>query len=122
MHRLGTKLIGGFLLLVLMIVVLAFYTAYASQGSLQDSIGQSSVFVANEMLVNMNMAVYNWIDRLEMRAMDQTIQKAVSASNREFGNMVSIPAFMDRMDTEWEGIERRVRAGCPEASGKRRFR
>jgi methyl-accepting chemotaxis protein len=102
MHRLGTKLIGGFLLLVLMIVVLAFYTAYASQRSLQDSIGQSSVFVANEMLVNMNMAIYNWIDRLELRGMDQVIQEAVSASNREFSGLVSIPAYMDRMDAEWE--------------------
>jgi X-X-X-Leu-X-X-Gly heptad repeat protein len=102
MNRLGSKLIGGFLLLVLMIVVLASYTAYASQRSLQESIGQSSVFVANEMLVNMNMAIYNWIDRLELRAMDQTIQKAVSASNREFDTLVSVATFMAGMDAEWE--------------------
>ena len=69
MKTLGAKLIGGFLLLLLMIVALAFYATLASQKSLQDSIGQSSVFVANEMLVNMNMAIYNWIDQLELKAM-----------------------------------------------------
>jgi len=56
MKSLGMKLIGGFLLLLLMIVAVAFYSSFASQRSLQDSIGQSSVFVANETLVNMNMA------------------------------------------------------------------
>ena len=102
MNRLGTKLIAGFLLLVLMIMILAFYAAYASQKSLQDSIGQSSVFVANEMLVNMNMAIYNWIDRLELRGMDDTIQSTVAASNRTYDTLISVSAHMDRMGREWE--------------------
>jgi methyl-accepting chemotaxis protein len=106
MNRLGTKLIAGFLLLVLMIMVLAFYAAYASQKSLQESIGQSSVFVANEMLVNMNMAIYNWIDRLEMRGMEQAIQKTVSASNRDFDTLISVSAHMDRLDKEWEAASK----------------
>jgi methyl-accepting chemotaxis protein len=106
MNRIGTKLIAGFLLLVLMIMVLAFYAAYASQKSLQESIGQSSVFVANEMLVNMNMTIYNWIDRLELRAMDQTIQRTVSASNRDFDTRISVSAHMDRMDKEWEAASK----------------
>jgi methyl-accepting chemotaxis protein len=106
MNRLGTKLVAGFLLLVLMIMALAFYAVYASEKSLQDSIGQSSVFVANEMLVNMNMAIYYWIDRLELRAMDQTIQKTVSASNRDFDTMISVSAHMDRMEKEWEAASK----------------
>ncbi len=106
MNRLGTKLIAGFLLLVLMIMALAFYATYASQKSLQDSIGQNSVFVANEMLVNMNMAIYYWIDRLELRAMDQAIQKTVSASNRDFDTMISVSSYMDRMDKEWEAASK----------------
>jgi methyl-accepting chemotaxis protein len=106
MNRLGTRLIAGFLLLVLMIMVLAFYAAYAGQKSLRDSIGQSSVFVANEMLVNMNMTIYNWIDRLELRAMDQTIQRMVTESNRDFNALPSVSAHMNRVDDEWEAAAR----------------
>src|SRR4030042_907738 len=106
MNRLGTNLLAGFLLIVLMIMALAFYAVYASQKSLQDSIGQSSVFVANEMLVNMNMAIYYWIDRLQLRGMDQTIQRTVSASNRDFDTMISVSSYMDRMDKEWEAASK----------------
>jgi methyl-accepting chemotaxis protein len=101
MKTLGTKLIGGFLVLLLMIVAVAFYSSFASQKSLQDSIGQSSVFVANEMLVNMNMAIYDWIDRLEQRSGTQLVRIAVEASNGQFDRMGNPSTYMDRMEKEW---------------------
>jgi methyl-accepting chemotaxis protein len=101
MKTLGMKLIGGFLLLLLMIVAVAFYSSFASQKSLQDSIGQSSVFVANEMLVNMNMAIYDWIDRLEQRGGTQVVRMKVEESNREFDAMEAPSVYMDRMDKVW---------------------
>jgi methyl-accepting chemotaxis protein len=101
MKTLGMKLIGGFLLLLLMIVAVAFYSSFASQKSLQDSIGQSSVFVANEMLVNINSAVYNWLDRLEQRAVDGLIPQTAEISNRQFAALSFPGAYMDRMDAEW---------------------
>ncbi len=101
MKTLGMKLIGGFLILLLMIVAVAFYSSFASQKSLQDSIGQNSVFVANEMLVNMNLAIYDWIDRLEQRAATQAVRTRVEASNREFDAMGSPSIYMDRMEQAW---------------------
>jgi methyl-accepting chemotaxis protein len=106
MNRLGTKLIASFLLLVLMIMVLAFYATYASQKSLQHSIGQGSAFIANEMLVTMNMTIYYWIDRLELRGSEEAIQKAVLASNRDFDALISLSAHMDRMGKEWEAASK----------------
>ena len=101
MKTLGMKLIGGFLILLLMIVAVAFYSSFASQKSLQDSIGQNSVFVANEMLVNMNLAVYDWIDRLEQRAATQAVRTRVEASDREFDAMGSPSLYIDRMEQAW---------------------
>ncbi len=101
MKTLGMKLIGGFLLLLLMIVAVAFYSSFASQKSLQDSIGQNSVFVANEMLVNMNMAIYDWLDRLEQRAETRLVRTEVDASNRDFDGMNAPLTYMDRMDQVW---------------------
>jgi methyl-accepting chemotaxis protein len=101
MKTLGAKLIGGFFFFLLMIVALAFYAAYAGQRSLQDSIGQSSIFMANEMQVSMNMAVDDWIDRFELRGETQLVKKIVEASNREFDRMDSPSQYMDRMDQVW---------------------
>jgi methyl-accepting chemotaxis protein len=101
MKTLGMKLIGGFVLLLLMIVAVAFYSSFASQRSLQDTIGQSSVFVANEMLVNMNMAIYDWIDRLEQRGGTQFVEGMMKASNREFDGMNAPSIYMDRMESAW---------------------
>jgi len=101
MKTLGTKLIGGFLILLLMIAAVALYSSFASQKSLQNAIGQSSVFLANEMLVNMNLAIYDWIDRLEQRADTQAITRLVETSNKEFDAMGSSSDYMDRMAGAW---------------------
>ncbi len=101
MRRLGTKLITGFAFFLVMIVAVGLYSSLASQASLQSSIGQSSVFVANEMMISMNSALYNWIDRLEIRGTEPAIQAAARASNREFDGMESADAYMDRTESAW---------------------
>ena len=83
MKSLRMKLIGGFVIFLLMIVAVAFYSSFASQSTLKQAIGQSSVFVANEMLVNMDLTIFYWIDRLELRTLDPLIQQAVEESNRQ---------------------------------------
>jgi methyl-accepting chemotaxis protein len=101
MKSIGTKLIGGFLILLMMIVAVALYSSFAGQKSLQTAIGQSNVFVANEMLVNMNLGVYNWLDRLELRVLEPLIQQTVERSNRHYASMASPEAYIDRVDQEW---------------------
>jgi methyl-accepting chemotaxis protein len=101
MKRLGFKLIGGFVILLLMIAAIAFYSSASSRKSLQESIGQDSVFVASEMLVNINMAVYNWLDRLELRTLDGGIQQAVDLSNRQFAAGAFSGDYSDMMEAEW---------------------
>ncbi len=103
MKRLGTKLIAGFALFLVMIVAVGLYSSLAGQASLQSSIGQSSVFVANEMMISMNFTIYNWLDRLEIRATEPVMQAAVRASNREFDAMESADAYVYRMESAWGG-------------------
>ena len=122
MKRLGTKLIAGFAFFLVMIVAVGLYSSLAGQASLQGSIGQSSVFVANEMMISMNFTMYNWLDRLEIRATEPAMQAAVRASNREFDAMESVDAYMDRMESAWRrGAEGRAVAGRPTRDRKRRF-
>jgi methyl-accepting chemotaxis protein len=101
MRRLGTKLIAGFAFFLVMIVAVGLYSSLASQASLQSSIGQSSVFVASEMMISMNLTLYNWLDRLEIRATEPSILAVVRASNREFDAMESADSYIFRMDSAW---------------------
>ena len=101
MKRLGMKLISGFLLLLLMLCIVAFYASFASQKSLQDSIGRSSTFLASEMLLNMNMAIYDWVDRVEQRVQTVRVRMELEASNRAFDGMGDRSSFMDQMDQVW---------------------
>jgi methyl-accepting chemotaxis protein len=101
MKTIGFKLLGGFLLLLLMIGAVAFYSTSAAQGSLQASIGQSNMFVAREMLGNMNLGVYNWIDRLDVRSLDPLLQQEVAESNRRLSATGSPQAFIEGADQQW---------------------
>lgn len=101
MKTLGMKLIGGYFLLLLMLCIVALYASFASQRSLQDSIGRNSSFLASEMLVNMNMAIYDWVDRVEQRIQTIRVKSELEASNRAFDGMGDPSSYMDQMDLVW---------------------
>src|SRR5208282_1386585 len=88
-------------LLLLMLCIVAFYASFASQKSLQDSIGRNSTFLASEMLVNMNMAIYDWVDRAEQRIQTVRVRMELEASNRAFDEMGDPSSYMDQMDQAW---------------------
>ena len=48
--RIGTRLIADFMLVILLMVALSLYFTSISQRSLQQSVGKSSIFIAEEML------------------------------------------------------------------------
>jgi methyl-accepting chemotaxis protein len=101
MKTLGTKLIGGFLILLLMLCIVGFYASFASQKSLRESIGRNSTFLASELLVNMNMAIYDWVDRVEQRVQTRLVRTELEASNQAFDGMSAPSPYMDRMEQSW---------------------
>ncbi len=103
MKKIGIKLICGFGCILLMVLTVAIYSTYESQKSLQASIGQNSVFIANEMLININREVYNWIDRFQQRASGDVFVRAAESSNREFRSFASVENYLNRTDAEWRG-------------------
>jgi len=103
MKRLGIRLIGGFLVILLLIVAVAFYAIGESHASLQEAIGQNSVFVANEMLVNINAEVFRWLDLFEQRSLAASYLKEVELSNSEFAALPSVIGYMDQKDAAWKG-------------------
>ena len=97
----GTKLIVGFMLIVLLMVALAVYSVSVSQKSLQQSVGKSSIFLAEEMLKRMNRDVYLKIEELQTHSKHLVLQKTLYESNREFERIDSIEKYINQKDREW---------------------
>ena len=63
MNKLGFRLVGSFLIVLLMVVAVGLYSSVEGQRSLQEAIGKNSMFLANQMLENINNNIANWFDR-----------------------------------------------------------
>ncbi len=98
MNKLGFRLIGGFLVVLLMVVAVGFYSSMESQRSLQEAIGKNSMFLANQMLANINHNIASWYDRFEIRSLGATFLNAVEASNLEYSSMRSVGNYMDQLE------------------------
>lgn len=97
----GKKLLVGFIVVVLLMVVLAAYLTEVSQHSLQQAVGTNSIMLAGEMLERINYAVYNKIEELQLHLKDALLQKTMRHSNREFENLDNIQAYVNQKDQEW---------------------
>lgn len=97
----GTKLILGFMLVVLLMIILALFLVRESQKSLQQSVGKSSIFLAEEMLKGMNHDVYLKIVELETHSKNMLLQKILSESNRKFEKLDNVETYINQQDKKW---------------------
>jgi len=99
--KIKVKLLGGFLLVVLCIIALSFYSADTGQRSLEESIGKNTVFLAEEMLAKMDQSIFFNIETLQRATKAFLLQKFISESNREFERLKSISEYIDKKDRAW---------------------
>ena len=99
--KIRIKLLGGFLLVVLFIIALSFYSLDTAQRSLKESIGKNTVFLAEEMLGKMDQRIFLDIETLQRTTKAFLLQKIISESNREFERLKSISGYIDKKDGEW---------------------
>jgi PAS domain S-box-containing protein len=97
----GKKLLAGFIVVVLLMVLLAVYLTEVSQRSLQQTVGTHSILMAEEMLERINHDIYIKIEALQSHLKDVLVQKTVRHSNREFENLDNIQAYVDQKEREW---------------------
>jgi len=97
----GTKLTAGFMLVLLVLVALAYYSVSISQKSLKESVGNSSMFLAEEILNRIEQNIYLKIEELQKYSKICLLQKTVLESNREFEKLGSTEEHINRKDREW---------------------
>jgi len=79
--RIRTKLIASFMVIVLLMIVLAFYVVVVSRKTLQESVGKSSIFLADETMTRIDQSIYLRLEDLQRQTKDLLLQKTVLGSN-----------------------------------------
>ncbi len=99
--RIGTKLIAGFMLFVLMIAAMAFYSINISQKFLRQSVVKSSISLAEEILKRIDQDIYNKIEALQIYSKHLLLQETLSESNIEFEKIDGIEVYINQKEKEW---------------------
>ena len=104
MRRIRTKLIAGFTVVIALMVSLSLYIACLSQKSLRQSVGESSIFVAEEMLRRINHNIYQKIEAIQTHSTELFVKETLSQSNREFEKLDDIRGYINRQDEKWTSV------------------
>jgi len=102
--RIRTVVIFIFLLITGMFVVMAMYSVTASQNFIQQSVGQSSVLLAEDTARFIEFVVSNKIDNLIDFSKTEVVQKALLESNLEFGELEDIQGYITQQEDEWRSV------------------
>ena len=100
--RISTKLTIGFMTIVLMMVVLSYYSVTTSQKYLQSSIGNESVLLSKEIMRRIDKIIINFLDdvRLQFRH-NALVLETIKESNIDFGNIGNVNGYIENTDREW---------------------
>ncbi len=97
------KMMIGFLSVIALIWVAGYFAVYSSQKALRDSIVKNSYFLASQMLQTMDRDIYEKMQIFQEYSKDLILQKAISESNREFGSLPDVEAYINEIDKRWAG-------------------
>jgi len=99
--RIRTVVIFIFLLITSLFVVMAMYSVTAGQDFIQQSVGQSSLLLAEDMAKFIEFGVSNKINDLIDYSKTDVVQKALLESNGEFDNLSDIQGYIDQQEDAW---------------------
>ncbi|MEK7772977.1 MAG: HAMP domain-containing protein, partial [Deltaproteobacteria bacterium] len=84
-----------------MVWIAGYLMADSSRKTLQESIVKSSSFLAGRILDGIDRDIYEKTRMFQKYSRDLILREALSGSNREFGRLADIQAYMDEKDKEW---------------------
>jgi len=96
-----TIVISIFLLITSLFVVQAMYSVTVGQDFIQQSVGQSSLLLAEDMAKFIEFGVSIKIDDLIDYSKTNIVQKTLLESNQEFDNQSDIQGYIDQQEDVW---------------------
>ncbi len=95
------KLILGFLAVTLLIGVVGYISIDTSQRALEESIGESSVLLAGEIMNKLDGCIHMRIEEFQFYSQLPGVRDVVIESNQEFERLEDIQDYVDKKDREW---------------------
>jgi len=96
-----TIVISIFLLITSLFIVQAMYSVTVGQDFIQQSVGQSSLLLAEDMAKFIESGVSIKINDLTDYSKTDIVQKALLESNREFGEFEDIQGYISQQEDAW---------------------
>jgi len=85
-------------------MVMAMYSVTAGQDSIQQSVGQSSQLLAQDMAKFIEFVVSIKIDDLFDYSKTNVVQNAVLKSNQEFAEFEDIQGYITQQEDDWQSV------------------
>jgi len=95
------KIIGSVLVVVVLMTVLALYSVDRSQKALQESVGKSSTYLAEEMMERINQGLTTRVHEVDRSGRDLLVRQALKESNQEFEGYANLTDYISSTDEEW---------------------
>jgi len=96
-----TQIISIFLLVTAIFVIFATFSITTGQDFIQQSVGQGSLLLAQDMARFIEFGVSNNINDLIDFSKTDIVQKTLLESNQEFDNLSDIQGYIDQQDDAW---------------------
>ncbi|MEK0366246.1 MAG: sensor histidine kinase, partial [Nitrosopumilus sp.] len=84
------------------------YSITASQDFIQQSVGQSSVLLAEDTAKSIEFRVSIKIDKLIDFSKTEVVQKALLESNLEFGELEDIQGYITQQEDDWRSVPKKT--------------
>ncbi|MBD3181828.1 PAS domain S-box protein, partial [Candidatus Poribacteria bacterium] len=97
----GKKVAVGFVIIVIFMVALALYTVYSSQNYLESSVGESSIFLAEEILKGIYLNINGKLEQLQTHSIHNDLHYAIKTSNSEYEKLDDIEGYINEIDRKW---------------------
>jgi len=96
-----TQVTAIFLLVTGIFVIFSTFSITTGQDFIQESVGQSSLLLAQDMARFIDIGVSDNIDDLIIFSKTDIVQKTLLESNQEFDNLSDIQSYIDQQDDAW---------------------
>ena len=96
-----TEVMAIFLLVTAIFVIFATFSITAGQDFIQESVGQSSLLLIEDMAKFIDFGVAIKIDDLIDYSKTDIVQKTLLESNQEFDNLSDIQGYIDQQEDVW---------------------
>lgn len=99
--KLGLKLIGSFLVVVIILAMLAMFSIIESQKAMIESVGTDGVHNAEFIAYVLDRTIYLKYHEIWSIGSTEQVQYALSTSNSEYDAMGDPQGYIDSIDSDW---------------------